>query len=127
MASPGFDADTLRRFERLREVRIETTRLGGAGTREVVIWIVVVGDMPYVRSYKGPDGLWFRETLRRPEVVIHAEDVAIPVRAVPATDAATIEAVSQAFRDKYGKRSPGSTQMMLEPHTLATTLRLDPR
>lgn len=127
MGSPAFDADTLARLRGAREVRIETTKLGGVGSRRVIIWIVVVGERPYVRSYKGPDGLWFRETVRRPDVVIHAEDQAIPVRAVPATDGPTVEAVSQAFRDKYGNRSPGSTQMMLEPSTLETTLRLDPR
>jgi hypothetical protein len=32
--------------------------------------------------------------------------------------------IDQAFRDKYGARSPGSTDAMLRPEVAATTLRL---
>jgi hypothetical protein len=32
--------------------------------------------------------------------------------------------VSDAYRDKYGERSPGPTQTMVEPQVSATTLRL---
>ena len=125
--SPRFDPGRLLLLRRVREVRIETTSLGGAKTRRVIIWVVVVGDQVFVRSYLGERGLWYREALRTPDVVLHAEGEAIEASAVLANDAATIEAVSTAFREKYGKRSPGSTEMMVQPHALPTTLRLDPR
>jgi hypothetical protein len=54
------------------------------------------------------------------------DDRRIPVRAVAVTDGATIEAVSEAYRRKYGRTSPGSTRAMLQPETLPTTLRLEP-
>ncbi len=41
-------------------------------------------------------------------------------------DQQQIDPVSQALRDKYGERWPRETQMMLEPPTLPTTLRLQP-
>lgn len=125
--SPRFDAGTLLLLRRVREVRIETTSLDGSQARRVIIWVVVVGDQVYVRSVEGERGRWYREALRRPDVVLHAESEAIEATAVLANDDATIEDVSDAFREKYGKRSPGSTAMMLQPHTLQTTLRLDPR
>jgi hypothetical protein len=59
--------------------------------------------------------------------MLHAEGSAIAVSAVLANDAETIEAVSDAYRAKYGERSPGSTEAMVAPHTLEHTLRLDPR
>lgn len=121
------DAGTLPLLRRVREVRIETTTLDGSKTRRVIIWVVVVGDQAFVRSYLGERGVWYREALRRPDVVLHADGETIEAKAVLADDAATIDAVSNAFREKYGKRSPGSTEMMVQPHTLATTLRLDPR
>lgn len=126
-ASPQFDPGTLLLLRRVREVRIETTSLGGGKTRRVIIWVVVVGDQVFVRSYLGERGLWYREALRRPEVTLHAESEVLEATAVLADDAETVEAVSHAFREKYGKRSPGSTEMMVQPHTLQTTLRLDPR
>jgi hypothetical protein len=48
------------------------------------------------------------------------------VRAVPVTDDATIAAVSEAYREKYGRTSPGSTRAMVQPETLPTTLELEP-
>ena len=35
-----------------------------------------------------------------------------------------IGAISDAYREKYGERSPGSTETMVDPEVSATTLRL---
>jgi hypothetical protein len=112
---------------RVREVEIETTSSRAVMRHPTIIWIVVVGDEAFVRSERGEAGRWYREARAEPEVILHPEGTAIPVTAVLANDAATIERVSGAFRAKYGKRSPGSTAAMVAPHTLETTLRLDPR
>jgi hypothetical protein len=50
----------------------------------------------------------------------------VPVRAVPETDARTIEKVSGAIREKYGASFPGPTAAMVREGVLATTLRLLP-
>jgi hypothetical protein len=42
------------------------------------------------------------------------------------TDEPMVGAVSEAYRIKYGRTSPGSTQAMLQPETLPTTLKLEP-
>ncbi len=122
-----FDAHTLEMLSRVRQIEIETTSLDGVQRHRTIVWIVVVGDQAYVRSEYAEAGRWYREARSEPQVILHAEGKAIPATAVHANDAETAEAVSDAYRAKYGARSPGSTEAMVAPHTLETTLRLDPR
>ncbi len=122
-----FDAPTLELLSRVRQIEIETTSLDGVQRHRTIVWIVVVGDEAYVRSEYAEAGRWYREGRSEPQVILHAEGKAIPATAVLANDAETVEAVSDAYRAKYGARSPGSTEAMVAPHTLETTLRLDPR
>jgi hypothetical protein len=126
-ASSRFDPATLEVLDRVREVRIETSSADGTRSHRTIIWIVRVGDRPFIRSVRGTSGRWYREALQRPDVVLHAEGTALTVTAVVANDPDTVDQVNEAFRAKYGKRSPGSTASMLQPHTLETTIRLEPR
>lgn len=124
---PRFDAPTLGLLARAREVEIETTSLDGERRHRTIVWVVVVGNEAYIRSEYAESGRWYREARSEPRVILHADGEALPVTAVLANDAETVEAVSDAYRAKYGKRSPGSTAAMVAPHTLEHTLRLDPR
>ena len=124
--SPRFDAATLDMLGRVREVRIETTSIDGATKHKTIIWLVTAGDQAFIRSVNGTTARWYREALRRPEIVLHAEGAEIPVSAVVAADPASIELVSDAFRAKYGRLSASSTASMIAPHTLETTLRIEP-
>ena len=125
--SPRFDASTLALLDGAREVEIETTALNGAETHRTVIWIVVDGGEAFIRSVRGTAGRWYREIRRDPDATLHVSGRAISVLAVPATDAGSIERMSEALRVKYGRSSRASTVAMLRPHTLETTLRLEPR
>jgi hypothetical protein len=122
-----FDAATLGMLDRVREVELETTANDGATIHRTIIWVVVVGESAFIRSEYAEAGRWYREARARPDVVLHAEAQAIPVNAVLVSDATTIGQVSDAYRQKYGKRSAASTEAMVAPHTLEHTLRLDPR
>jgi hypothetical protein len=125
--SPHFDPSALEMLGRVREVRIETMSLDGARTHGTIVWVVTAGDQAYVRSVNGVGARWYREALGHPDVVLHVEGDDVPVTAVPANDPDSIQRVSDAFRAKYGKRSPASTEMMVQPHNLEATLRLEPR
>ncbi len=125
--SPRLDAETLAMLDHVREVQVETTSLDGTETHRTIIWIVTSGDQAFVRSVRGEAGRWYREARRRPEVILHAEGAPIPVSLVMADDPASIQLVNEAFTVKYGRRSPASTKSMLQPHTLPTTMRVDPR
>ena len=122
----SFDAETLRLLDETKEVRIETRRHEDAPVHRTIIWVVTVDGEAFVRSVRGEKGRWYREVSANPGAALQVWDRRIPVRAVPAVDETTVGAVSQAYRDKYGRASPGSTRAMLQPETLPTTLKLEP-
>ena len=122
----SFDAETLRLLDETKEVRIETRRDGDSPEHRTIIWVVVVEGEVFVRSVRGQRGRWYREISSNPEGALHVEDDRIPVRAASVTEGATVDAVSAAFRSKYQQSSPASTEAMVRPETLPTTLKLSP-
>ncbi len=121
-----FDRATLDILDLRHEVEIQTVRLDGKRlwTR---IWIVTGDDQAYVRSVRGDRGHWYQAVRERPDdVALRVDGKVIPVKAVPASDDASITAASLGFQSKYS-RSGASLASMLQPTTLATTLRLEPR
>jgi hypothetical protein len=107
--------DAIQLFDRQREVHVAT------GTKRLPIWAVVVDDEVYVRSYRGERGAWYRRALRDGRMTLEGIDVRIEPERDPELNAR----ISDAFRAKYGARSPGSTEAMVSPEVVATTLRLD--
>lgn len=124
-AEPGWDQALLRRLAEAREIVIETERRSGE-RRRTIIWIVADDHAAYVRSVRGDDGWWYRDVLARPNATLALGAEGVRVRAVPASDAEAVELVSGLLREKYGRTQRASTAAMLQPHTLPTTLRLDP-
>ena len=125
MAGGRFDHHTLVRLEEADEIEMRTPRVDGT-TSSRPIWVVVVDGAPYVRSYQGERGAWYRRARAegRAELGVDGEDVA--VRVEPATGGELDERVSDAYRAKYGRHSPGPTEAMVTPPVVATTLRLEP-
>ncbi|HET7684946.1 MAG TPA: DUF2255 family protein [Candidatus Limnocylindria bacterium] len=121
-----FAPELLARLDEVGEVEIETRSASGQLHR-TIIWIVVVGEEPYVRSVRGVAGRWYREIVAEPMAALVVDGTRHLVRAEAAADPASIEAVSAALRAKYGRRARASTAAMLVPRTLRTTLRLAPR
>jgi hypothetical protein len=106
-----------------QEIEIETALPGGPAHR-TIIWVVVDGDDAFVRSVNGASARWYREAVANPEVTIHAPDLALHVRAVPAVDPDSIRRTSDALARKYAGRE--GIEPMLMPEVLDTTLRLVP-
>lgn len=119
-----FASDIRNLFARTQEVDIETRAADGTVHR-TIIWIVVVEDVTYVRSYRGPGARWYREISADPEGAIIAGDRRVEVRALPAIDEASIDACSRGFWAKYPD-DPATPAMVSSPN-LPTTLRLEPR
>jgi hypothetical protein len=122
----SFDPETLQLLDETKEVRVETRRDEDAPAHRTTIWVVTVDGDVFVRSVRGERGRWYREVSANPSAALHVGDRRIPVRASPVTDEPTIGAVSDAYRSKYGRSSPGSTRAMVQPETLPTTLKLEP-
>lgn len=105
---------------------VETVRLDGR-KRRTWIWVVVADGQVYVRSVRGERGYWYQSARERPdEVALIAGEQVIPVRVALAADAESIAKCSAALETKYG-RSRASFASMVQPKTLETTLRLEPR
>jgi hypothetical protein len=118
-----FDEATIDRFNTTDEVDIETTQPSGA-QRRTPIWVLTDGRDVYVRSLRGSEGHWYRELMATQDGVVHPGSDRFAVRAVHANDEETIALVDDLFRAKYGVGR--STQSMLRPKTLETTVRLEP-
>ena len=101
-------------LDRTLEVHVATP------AKRVPVWAVVVDDEAYVRSYRGERGAWYQRALREGRLEIEG----VETRVEPEHDPDLNERISEAFRSKYGKRSPGSTEAMVTPEVVATTLRL---
>ena len=122
----SFDLDSLQLLDAHLVGRVETRRDADSPVHRTIIWVVVVEGEVFVRSVRGTKGRWYREISSNPEGALHVGERRIPMRAVPATDEATVEAVSEAYRSKYEKSAPASTAAMLRHDVLSTTLKLSP-
>src|SRR5919201_570162 len=123
MAGSGLDQATLGTLEESVEVDMITPRRDGSFSRRP-IWVVVVDGDAYVRSYRGESGAWYRWVRADGQATIGADDRAIEVGVEPVSDAETNRTVSDAFRAKYGGRSPGPTETMVNDEVSRATLRL---
>jgi hypothetical protein len=119
-----FRPQDLHDFDIAREIRIET-HIGDHSTRSTTIWVVVDNGQMFIRSVRGPKGVWYQEALANPDVIIDDRGRRLEARAVPVHDAESIRRVSDALRRKYAN-DEGLAEM-LDPDLLDATFRLEPR
>ena len=96
----SFAEDDLARIRDAEEVEIETQAPDGPVHR-TIIWIVVDGDDAFVRSVRGTNGRWFRESTANPAIAIHVDGRRVPATAIPATDPDSIDRINRALTAKY--------------------------
>jgi len=89
----------------------------------VPIWVVVDGDEVFIRTYRGPKSRWYLELLAGPGALV-VNGRRIPVRAIDASDTASVKRASDGYRKKYPKND--SLDAMLVQSVLPTTLRVEP-
>jgi hypothetical protein len=68
--------------------------------RERTIWLLVLDGQPYVRT--GTSTTWGENALRDPNLTLKVGGEALALRAERVTDAALLERITAAFREKYG-------------------------
>ena len=111
-------------FDALRSTIEIGIHAGGPKDRSVTIWVVVVDNAVFVRSYRGTQGKWYVAARATGRATLEVGAQHIPVSTVPVADVDTVETVSQAFLRKYA--TSAYVRAMVAPQALATTLRLDP-
>jgi hypothetical protein len=117
-----FDQQTLRKLHDLKEVAIRTPK---HPANAITIWVVVSGAQVFVRSVRGTKGRWYRDIAKGSTATLEFNGEQLPVQAIPAIDATSIELASQEFLSKY-RTSPYAASIV-RPEVLDTTLRLDPQ
>jgi hypothetical protein len=131
MAS-GSKSKTAQRFPaeivaKLREGKGLCIRAGTGDHRFIGIWVVVVKDRVFVRSWSvKPDG-WYRTFLEEPYGTIRIGDRDIRVMAVGIRDKRILNAIDRAYLEKYN--TPGAikyAQDLASPQSRAATLELRP-
>ena len=120
----GWTTDELSRIGEAEELEIAARRTDGSLRAPVPIWVVRVGDELYVRSWRGPNGRWFRAARASREGRISAGGVDRDVALVDAADD-VYDAVDDAYRAKYD-RYASYVPPMLAAQARATTLKLLP-
>ena len=117
-----FDRDTLKRLHDQQEVAIRTARHPDT---PVTIWVVAPGDDVYVRSVRAAKGRWYKDLEKGGDATLQVSGRRVPVKAIPATDAGSVERASGEYLRKY--RTSPYAQVMVKAETLPTTLKLEPR
>jgi hypothetical protein len=119
----ALDEATLGMLDKSIEVEVRTPRSDGSISRRP-IWVVVVDGDAYVRSYLGPRGAWYRRAAADGAAAIGVDGRTVEVGIQPVNDEDLNRRVSDAYRAKYGASSPESTESMVTPEVIGTTLRL---
>jgi hypothetical protein len=108
----------------LRDADEVAIRTSASPDRPVIIWIVVVGDEVFARSFRGAGAKWYTASIGDGRAALELNDRRWPVGVTPVMDPAVIAQVSQAYLEKYAA-SPYAKEMV-RGEILPTTLRLDP-
>jgi hypothetical protein len=118
--------DELDVLEAATELRISTRRANGTLRPAVPIWVVRAGDGIYIRSYRGPDGGWYRHATARGAARIQAGALTSEVTLTPVGPTARAE-IDQAYRAKYGTFGRAYVDPMTADPAAAITLQLTPQ
>jgi hypothetical protein len=116
----SWSGSQLRTLHDVREVRIAPADERSAGR---LVWVLEVEGRVFVRSWKGPEARWYRDTLAAGGAHISGRDIEIEadVTVARATDADA--AIDAEFLRKYG--DPYATEMTRTP-ARETTVELVP-
>jgi hypothetical protein len=100
----------------------------GTEHRYTGVWVVVVDERVFVRSWNDKPTGWYRAFLGEPRGSVTVGDTEIRVRAAPVRSERLRRAVSEAYAKKYPtKGSARWVRGFAEPAREATTLELRPR
>ena len=99
----------------------------GTDHRYTGVWVVVVEDRIFARSWNDKPTGWFRAFKKEPKGMIQIGKLEIPVRAQAPRSARIRDAVTAAFGEKYNtKASRKWVDGFAEPARVATTVEFVP-
>jgi hypothetical protein len=108
-----------------QEVEIITRAAVDAPTHRTTIWLVVVGDRLFARTYRGPASRWYREAAAQPDCALEVAGRTYPVTVKAVLDSELWQQVSAGYQLKYA--GDPSTAAMVRSEVLPTTIEFHPR
>lgn len=112
--------------EDLRNAKILGVR-SGTEHRYTGVWVIVVGDRVFARSWSDKPTGWFQAFRKEPLGMIQVGDREIRVRAKLVRGARMLDAITAAFGEKYNtKASQKWVEGFAEPKRVATTIEFVP-
>jgi len=112
----------------LRRAKGLGIRAGKSQHRFVGIWVVMVEDRVFVRSWSVEPNGWYRTFLKEPRGTIKVAGQEITVRAVRISDKRLCDAIDRAYLEKYN--TPGALKYardLGQAKSRATTTELRPQ
>lgn len=128
MAASGWDPATRAALSDATEVDVTPLAADGSPCPRRTIWSVGIGDELYVRSWKGPTAVWYRDAIasHQGSIEVTGGEVSQLVTFEEVDAAAPIqEKISATFLSKYGRFDEAAA--MNERGPLESTLRVLPR
>jgi len=128
MSSTPWDPTTLSALGAALEVDVTPFAADGSPRPSRTIWSIPVGDELYVRSWRGPTAVWYRDAIasHHGSIAVTGGTVLQLVTFEEVDAAAPIqEQISAGFLSKYGRFDEATA--MNEPGPLSATLRVLPR
>ena len=112
----------------LTDAKTLRIRAGAGKHRFIGIWVVVVKNRVFIRSWSVKPGGWYKTFLKEPTGAIQVDDAEIAVRALPIKDSRVRDVIDRAYLEKYN--SKGSIKYAKDlgsAKSRATTIELVPR
>src|SRR5205823_11047557 len=107
--------------------KILRVRAGMGQHRFIGIWVVVVKDRVFVRSWSVEANGWYKTFLKEPTGAIQVAGEEIAVRALPIKDSRLWDAIDRAYLEKYNtKGSLRYAKALGSVKSRATTIELVP-
>jgi hypothetical protein len=125
MAEQTWSPEVLSDLASADELVLVISRADRADLR-VPVWLLVVHDQLYVRSYKGVTSGWYRGVVARQQqaIVIGGRDTRVLFETVPRTDDVQKD-LDSAYLTKYARFD--YRDAMVEPAAVDATLRILPQ
>lgn len=123
----AWTSDELDKIGKAEELQLASLRRDGTLRKQVIIWVVRLGDDLYVRSVYGRTSNWFRGTQVRHEGHIRAGGVDKDVAFVDETDPDVNAQIDTAYQTKYRRYAASIINTTMSPEARAATIKLVPR
>ena len=119
MTSQGFSEQMIEKFRKAKILGVRA----GSQHRYTGVWVVVVDDRVFVRSWNDKPTGWYRAFLSEPRGSVQLADQEIAVRARRTRSDRLRQAVSKAYAEKYNTKASqkwvrGFAQSSRSLHTL---------